>query len=283
MRGLIMTPAFRVEGSRLEVDVVELDPQELRQGLLFWDMIDYPESMAISFGLSRDEQFLVDAGAMRRTVTPMASGDGVQIMLWSHLKLFSDLQEAEPGVWSLSATAGTSLAQDTMLDPRSVIQTSLYNALPVPTGDAPLQEILEFRERRDAELTSLRSALDGAYQRVVSAGDGELQLVAEVEAIQRAVADYAGVAKEAKFPLRLTDLSAQFGLGYDLKAGAAGMLAAYSLNNDYLTAAAGALWGLEPKFEAGVKVAGAPAAAADETAFRYIANYHDEIAWSPEG
>ncbi len=65
-RGLIVSPPIEIEGTKLFVKSSNLDPQELRFALLFWDKLVWPSSRALHFVSGPDEQFLESAEILER-------------------------------------------------------------------------------------------------------------------------------------------------------------------------------------------------------------------------
>jgi hypothetical protein len=57
-RGLVVSSPLVIQGGRIFVGSSNLDPQELRFSLLFWDRLAWPASRNIHFGSGPDEQFL---------------------------------------------------------------------------------------------------------------------------------------------------------------------------------------------------------------------------------
>ena len=77
-----------------------------------------------------------------------------------------------------------------------VIEVRLHNSLPVPSSDVPMEEILEFRQQRIAELQSLRAAMDEFHLQILETPD-VLQAEADVVCrIDRALADIEQVMGE---------------------------------------------------------------------------------------
>ncbi len=48
-RGLVVSPPIEIDGTSLHVKSSNLDPQELRFALLFWDQLVWPSSRAVHF------------------------------------------------------------------------------------------------------------------------------------------------------------------------------------------------------------------------------------------
>ena len=109
------------------------------------------------------------------------------------------MDEREPGVWSLATGERSIVFADRDLETGRGALVRLHKAIPVPDKDVPLQDVLEFRERRRSELLALRYHLEQIYQRVLSAGDGELAINTELGILDRAIADHIKASKEARF------------------------------------------------------------------------------------
>ena len=73
----------------------------------------------------------------------------------------------------------------------------LYDALPVPSYDTPLSEVLEFKARRTAELLALRSALDELYQGIVSSADVPHARNATISRLEATLADMQKASRES--------------------------------------------------------------------------------------
>jgi Family of unknown function (DUF6236) len=204
-RGLVISCPIEISGREMTFrSGPALDPQELRFSLLFWDKLDFPINNVVGIGPDAETQFLQSAGLLNRTMTQVISGgDVVSSFVQTHIDAFRALDQREPGVWSLSTGKNAiSFAGDDMELGKGVL-VSLYRAIPVPDKDVPLEDILEFRARRRDELITLRHHLEDIYQRVISAGDGELALNTEIERLERAIDDHIKAARGSGLKFRL--------------------------------------------------------------------------------
>jgi hypothetical protein len=268
-RGLVVSNPIQISGNALKAKS-GLDPQELRTALLFWDKLDYPENNLIAFGLQPDAQFLVDAGVLKRTRIQVVGGGAMEkAYAQAHVAAFKRLDASEPGVWSL-ATGENSFSFDDgdLQDDRGVL-VKLHHALPVPDKDVPLEDILQFRERRRAELLALRHHLEDIYQRVIAAGDGDLALNSEIEKLEGAIADHIKTSKETGLRFRSVSLNASLNLYRGVAIAAGAFATGLPMVTALLAGAASAItigpgtaltWG---------KTTGTP--------FRYVSAYHSEI------
>lgn len=212
-RGLVVSPPMESAGTTLKLKSGVLDPQELRSSLLFWDRLDFPDQPLIKFGQNSDAEFLASAGVLKRTEIKISGrGDFATAVRDAHVAAFRYLDKENPGRWSLATGERSVSFGDDALELGRGALVRLHGAIPVPDKDVPLQDILEFRIRRSDELLALRTHLETIYQRVISAGDGELVWNTEIEALQRAIQDHIKTSRESGFRLRLADLSASLNL-----------------------------------------------------------------------
>jgi len=270
-RGLVISCPVEISGSGMTLrSGTDLDPQELRFSLLFWDKLDFPTNNLISLGLNAEAQFLQSAGLLNRTMTQViGGGTDASMLVLTHLLAFRTLDQREPGVWSLSTGKNAiSFADDDMELDKGVL-VSLYRAIPVPDKDAPLQDILEFRTKRRDELIMLRHHLEDIYQRVISAGDGELALNTEIERLQRAIGDHVKAARGSSLKFRLVDFDANLNLAPAVTAAAVAYAAGLSIPLSLLAGLGAAL-----RLKVGPSL---KRHEATSTPFRYISSYHREL------
>jgi hypothetical protein len=204
-RGLVVSPPIEIDGSRLFVRSSALDPQELRSATLFWDRLVWPSSRAIHFGSGPDEQFLESAGILSRPDYTV-DGDGAQGIAFGFVQAFVDRDRQEPGLWSLAQGENSLLLRTHGFAAGNAIQLTLHRAIPVPDKDVPLAEVLEFKQRRDAELLALRVEIDSMVAAVGAAEAGAQALAAQIAKVDKACADALRVGAEWQFPIRLMNL-----------------------------------------------------------------------------
>jgi hypothetical protein len=268
-RGLVISPPLVISGTSVRIKSSDLDSQEIRSNLLFWDKLDFPKQNLIGFGLSPDSEFLLSAGVLQRTQVTVPSGDGAAILRNAHLAAFSLLDQKEPGTWSVAMGERSISFHNEDLEAGRGALVRLYNAIPVPDKDVPIAEVLEFREKRRTELLALRTYLEGVYQRVITAGDGPLAWNTELDALQRAIEDHIKASKESKLRLRLADISAGLNLSPIGAAGFTAFAAGLPLVPSLIT---GFMAGISLEVGAALK-----RRKAATTPFKYVTSYHHEL------
>lgn len=255
--GLVVSCPIEIQGSTLFVKSSNLDPQELRFALLFWDKLAWPSSRVVHISSGLDEQFLESAGILIR---PSFSfyGDAAQGMSETQIAAFRWLEESEPGKWAISQGVNSLLLNTGDLEVGNGAFVELYRAIPIPDRDVPLNDILEFKEKRRDEVCLLRNEIDNLFHKLDRANDGTAELAKQVAKIDKACADAIRVGKEWQFPVRLSNIKASFELRpFATIAGAiAGYAGAGALNLPASTALLASLGGAASATAPALKIAG---------------------------
>lgn len=276
-RGLVVSPPVTISGQTLRLEATDIDPQELRTSLLFWDVLDYPANNIVSMGSSPDVEFLQTAGALQRTrisidLAGINSNFG-QSAAKAHMAAFRELDAQEPGQWSLATGERSFRLLDDQVEEGRGLLFGLYAALPVPDKSVALADLLEFRVKREAELMALRHHIEDVYQKIIAASDSGLSLVTETERLQRSIQDHIKIMKESRFPLRLTDLKANLNLAPGAAAGLSAIAFGLPLVPSLITGAVASV-----SLEVGAALKGKRANA---TPYSYITSYHRELFTGP--
>jgi Family of unknown function (DUF6236) len=275
-RGLVVSPPIEIEGSRLYAKCSNLDPQELRFALLFWDRLVWPSSRAVHFASGPDEAFLEEAGILSRPEYTVF-GDVAQGIARGQIQAYQDLERTQPGAWALAQGENSFLWREGLADEGKGTLVELHRAIPVPKQDVPLAEILEFRQRRRDELVLLRYHLESLVSEIEGSADKPSALQKRIAEVDQACANLLTVGKEWQFPVYLSNFKASFSLSPQkfLPAVAGG----WKLGESYgLTAAtavatiAGAASTLEIKGDYGLRSIRRPA-----SPYRYAFQINGEI------
>jgi Family of unknown function (DUF6236) len=211
-RGLIISPPLIVEsGGSIHIKSSELDPQELRFALLFWDQLAWPDNNVIGIGGGSDADFLLASGVLTRPrYAVYGTTNAGSAVLNSYVQAYRALNQSNPGRWSVSQGENSLLIEGGLLIPGRGALVELHRAIPVPNADVPLEDILDFKMKRQDELLALRDEIDSLYSALAQAGDKEFELARLAAKIDRACADVLRLGKERQFGMRYSDLKASF-------------------------------------------------------------------------
>lgn len=208
VRGLIISPPMVVSGPKVTITSSDLNPKELRASLLYWDRLAIPGSTIISIGKDDpDTKYLESAGVLCRTTYPI-SGSMSDIMMRLPALALEDYEKTSPGAWSIGGGENSILTLGGYTTAQDGILLSLYGAIPIPSEEVPLPEILQFRQKHRDELLSFRTHLDSLAQEISSSNDTQAELTRKLSELDRACSDLTKVCQEWQYPVYLGDLKA---------------------------------------------------------------------------
>ncbi|WP_155122665.1 DUF6236 family protein [Burkholderia ubonensis] len=275
-RGIVVSCPMIIDGGNVTATSSSLDPQELRFALLFWEKLAWPTTSAIHFASDADAEFLENAGVLSRPQYSF-NGTGGSILARAQLQAFADLNNREPGAWAIAQGENSLILKSDTMRPENGAYVELHRAIPIPTTDVPLNEILEFRERRRDELLVLRRELDTFVSEIESAENHVEALTNHVASIDAACADLLKLGREWQFPVRLSNIKASVSLGVRtlVPAFGAGWAAGISYGMPAAIVAAGmagAACSLELKADISLRAIKRPM-----SPFRYAYRAHEEL------
>lgn len=209
-RCLVLAPNIwqGVDGNLLHR--VTLNDDELRAHLTLWDRLDWP--VVGNFPITEptpDAQLLRDAEVLYVSqVNFMGNGAKKSDLLRLGELVFDVREGQEAGRWALASSMERDLSNVTALPNAGIkaegraLLVRLNAAIPVPTAEVPIHEILEFKDRRKAELLALRAHIDSIYEAVLGSPDRPLAQQREVAKFEQAVTDHLKVSRESFASLR---------------------------------------------------------------------------------
>jgi hypothetical protein len=92
------------------------------------------------------------------------------------------------------------------------LRFDLINALPVPSGDTPIEDILDFKYRRKDQLGVLHNSLDELYVQVLNSPDPSFSSLNAVNDLKKAISELNQVSNERWKKTVKYDFSAQLNL-----------------------------------------------------------------------
>lgn len=225
-KGIIAAPArvsgngaqFRSEGG--------LTPEELRYFLLYWDKVVIPTTNLIHLAVPQENELLSTGVVTRPRVTFSGAFNGelmARAQLLAQTTVARDLIENDRSVdWALHQIGSEIIVPDKESIEKQLIRVDLVNSLPVPTGDIPFPDILEFKERRKDELIELHDAMDGLYLEILSSPDPSLKTKQAISHFRKSIETLDNVTKEKWKSTGKFDISAELNInGKDVATGIA--------------------------------------------------------------
>lgn len=275
-RGLVIGPPMELVGeSDLRVTGLHPEPQELRFAALFWDRLIIPRSNIIDFSASEDMQFLQSEGLLQDAMVQLeggwTAGDGLRE---SYLSVFRRLRDRDGERWSFARGESSASIIPARETTDQGITFDLHRVLPIPDQEVPLAEVIEFRNRRRAELVALRTRLDEVLSAIVSDPRPELAKRREMDPLAQAIQDYIRVSREPKFPLRLTGLKARLDYKTLIGMGSSFTAAARYGLPDTIAALVGLGGGLLASINSELVWAGRTPGS---SAYEYVSRYHRDL------
>lgn len=199
MRGLIISSEYSGNETSLEISGY-IDPNKLRQYLLYWDKLDYPYNNAVYIESSPEVAYLEEANILKRTKYNFKGGI-------INNKLFQDMQiyafnknndNSNGEIWSIAQpTKKIVLPLEESIKDRT-LQIELFNSIPVPTAEVNLEDILNFKEHRYSELQEFRNVIDEMYLSIIQSPDRDLAKSICVNKLRNNLKDLDKVMNETK-------------------------------------------------------------------------------------
>ncbi|MCI4235308.1 DUF6236 family protein [Dickeya dianthicola] len=160
-RGIITPPGYELDKYGYLSYLGTVHPDTLRKHLLYWDKIDIPTNSQIGYGknpeIEANESFLEDEGILEHTFHDNGTPFLPKSSISSIENALTVRNIKQPGQWAI--VNNTLSTPNSELIENSIVEIKIYNTLPIPSGDTPFQDILNFKRNRSDELLELRHHL----------------------------------------------------------------------------------------------------------------------------
>lgn len=191
-----------------------IENTDLVKWLLYWDKIAFAglgrDGASMTGGRTNDVKFLESAGVFSTRVVdvtsldfgaiPAANAGGMSIyglpenhslvaFAAARYRLAEDLANESKQIWTVGQSGGDQLILPGGGMERELIDVQLVNCLPVPSGETPFAEILEFKVKHQAELERLRFGLDALREKILSSSDEQRATLAAVRELSTSLSD----------------------------------------------------------------------------------------------
>lgn len=219
-KGLIISPPLEITGETIHIKSSDLDTQELRASLLYWDRLSVPTSNIIHMHAGDDADYLQSCGILQRRQYTFV-GSVAKSLIEAQILDFKTRESEEPGIWSLGGGENSILVEGKAADYGQGSILCLYNTLPVPKEYTSLADILEFKEKRQPELYAIREHIDQLIEEISSSNDSIDMLNQKLKHLDIACSDLIKTTREYQLPFYLSSLNAS--LNFDYKTVAVGV------------------------------------------------------------
>lgn len=213
-RGIVSDAiSIKVENGGMALEEF-ITSQEIRYLSLYWDKLVIPQNCAMWIGVV-DEDELIRNGILARpevrfsgTLGPEELGKLMRLspFLTAEKLIHSDLKTN----WTLHQLGSQLRLPAEFMDIKKILRLELVNLLPVPSGDTPIAEILEFKHQRADELNALHDHIDDIYLEALKAPDQILGANKAIQTFKQDVENLNNVAKEKWWNLSQYDHSIDF-------------------------------------------------------------------------
>jgi hypothetical protein len=247
-RGLIITCPIEPLPNGLIIKSTNIEPHELRHAILFWDKLVFPSNNLFHIASSPDFEFLESAGVLERPRYVFESATNAEPLIKSQFLAFKEREARPKELWDICQNSAALIrGNPDEISPDGGLRLELLNAIPIPDKDVPLNEVLEFKRKRNDEFLAFRSKIDEFVATINSSGDPIQELQRRIIEVDQACADALKVSSEWQFPVHLSNQKATFELRpFEIIAGGiAGYLgaSAMELSQAALAATGGAALG----------------------------------------
>ncbi len=220
MKGIIISPKYSsADNGRFGIKG-NVEPQELRQYVLYWDKIDFPTNTFMYF-TTPEVDFLEKVGVLQRSRFGMPSSFNSSELgnIFSNMQLaaLKNNNEKGDGKWSLSQPNSKLFFDYKNSVQCKHLEVELFNSLPIPSASSSLEDILAFKERRKDELLEFRLLMDNLYLELIKSGDTETAIDVYIRNIQRKIKEIDNVMNESKIKSFRDSVKIRFDLGEAIK------------------------------------------------------------------
>mgnify|MGYP003665469113 CR=1 FL=1 len=183
-----------------------IDPALIRNWVMFWDEFICPQNNLMDAGLPPELEYLQQQKILTRNRVQFSghifSGEFGKLFLAAQELTYRQKSAEEPGKWSLAQTEGIIKCQGNIKGTEACLVFDLVNSIQLPDRVVPIDEILEFKEKRRDELSAFHSYLEEVYLRISASKNIPRSKTHELTKLERAIAEYNKTVQE-KFQNRL--------------------------------------------------------------------------------
>lgn len=165
-----------------------------------------------------NEKVLVDSGVIERPVFQLINGvfsseELPELEFNGTLKFINEKTKKDPNAdWCIHQDGSELILPAESSTEKQTLKMRLYDALPAPTMDTPIYDILEFRERRKDEFTILHDYIDDIYLDILASPDRDLSEQKAINKLNMHVSDLDKITREKWNTIRKITLDTRFSI-----------------------------------------------------------------------
>ena len=211
------------------------------------------EEIFLNSNYHKDISLLREQGFLQRTEIAVPKDTLLsktpEFLHTKQVELLADHNASNEISWSLAQAVDDLLLSPEVADRRTVIEFELYNCLPVPSEDTPLEDIFDFKFRRQDELAAFRAAMDDMYLEIVNSNDVPRSKDVTLVRLERSLLDLQRILKDGKITSVATSLKSLVNTTLDSAGVGAGLMGgAMAFNLPFQAAAAVGLSAMALRF-----------------------------------
>lgn len=151
-----------------------LSLEDMKYFSLYWDQIVVPANRLIYIGLPQEEIFK-SVGMLYRPTTNLQSfstNDGPELSLKELDETLNFMRSKRTDTsWAMHHFGIEPFIHPDHRIKKDILKFELFNALPTPSANTNLIDILEFKYRRHDELNRLHISLNSLYEKIAASDD----------------------------------------------------------------------------------------------------------------
>lgn len=240
LRGIVVAPEYEAKGSELFLKSSDIDPLKLRQYLLYWDRIDFPTNNIIHC-ISNDIDYLESLNLLQRTKYN-CSCNGIinmeELFLNAQIQALNNNNLNKNERWTLGQGNLNLLLPKDEVERKNTLILDLYNSLPIPATDVPLDDIINFKEKRRDELMEFRNSMDKIYLSIINSGDIDISKSVAIKDLEKKIIAINKVMNESKIKKLLGSVKVNIDIN-SLIIGGAGYIIGKETGNSIMLASLG--------------------------------------------
>jgi Family of unknown function (DUF6236) len=272
---IVSSPIVDNPGGGRKLISPKLDDDLLRFWMLYWEEIVWPWCLGMDLYVdcSASDHWLT-YGVVRQIHVPTSpladpTPDFMARVIdraWSHLEV------AEPGRWAIAHRQGNRGFDRADLQDSGGLIVNLLQALPTPSENVPLDDILLFREKYRSELVELRDHINEVALDIVESPDRSLSETVRKRQLVKAVDAAYRAARSSLLEFKLVDINISFNIPAAFLAGVTAYYATERVT--YALAASAVAGGISAKLGPVLK---SRAHKGEPSPFQYAARVRSEL------